>query len=299
MDKGSTVIGAGPVEFAMSYRQEIMDDQGLCLQVYAKIDDKDTEILRFDCFDQNPHYHYGPENHNIRLHMDKTTAGSSLGWTLGNIRHKLSAMVRRSGYEDLANSVEANPMSATKMDELETTARTMAAEGRRTVHHMMPELIEGDKIEVGNLRFGLEYRHLPQISDEGMAIHVLADVADQEVELLAFDCFEKAPHYHYGPRNQDVRVYWDVTTSGETLRWTLDQFKSGNLRSMIERAGYPSIAASVDEKLVQEMLPGIEARCFDLVSQNKTGQNGAKDDRKTKAQLIQELESLREQVAAL
>ena len=299
MDKGSTVIGAGPVEFAMSYRAEIMDDQGLCLQVYAKIDDKDTEILRFDCFDQKPHYHYGPENHNIRLFMDKTTAGSPLGWTLGNIRHKLSAMVRRSGYEDLANSVEANPISAAKLDELETTARNMSGEGRRTVHHMMPEMLDGDKVEVGNLRFGLEYRHLPQISDEGMAIHVLADVADQEVELLAFDCFEKGPHYHYGPRNQDVRVYWDVTTSGETLRWTLDQFKSGNLRSMIARAGYPSIAASVDEKLVQEKLPDIEARCFALVAQNKGGQNGPKDDRKTKAQLIQELESLREQVAAL
>ena len=133
-----------------------------------------------------------------------------------------------------------------------------------------------------------------------MAIHVLADVADQEVELLAFDCFEGDPHYHYGPRNEDVRIYWDVTTSGETLRWTLDQFKAGNLKNMIERAGYPSIAKAVDEKLIQEKLPEIEARCFELVAMNKTAQGAPKDDgRKTKAQLIQELENLREQVAAL
>ena len=75
MDKGSTVIDAGVVDFAMSYRKEIMNDQGLCLQVYSKIGDKDTEILRFDCFDQAPHYHYGPENHNIRLHNDKSSSG--------------------------------------------------------------------------------------------------------------------------------------------------------------------------------------------------------------------------------
>ena len=77
MEKGSTTIDGGSVEFAMSYRQEIMDDQGVCLQVYSKVDGNDTEILRFDCFDQAPHYHYGPENHNIRLFMDKTTCGRS------------------------------------------------------------------------------------------------------------------------------------------------------------------------------------------------------------------------------
>ena len=225
MEKGNAVIHAGSVDFALSYRDEIMDDQGLCVQVYSEVDGHDTEILRFDCFDQAPHYHYGPENLNIRLHMDKTTAGNPLGWTLGNIRDNLSGMVRRSGYEDLADNLEAKPVSTAKLDELESTSRTMAQDGRRTVLHEMPEMLEGDKIEVGNIKFGLEYRHLPSINDEGMAIHVLADVVGQEVELLAFDCFKGAPHFHYGPRNQDVRIYWDVTTSGETLRWTLDQFQ--------------------------------------------------------------------------
>lgn len=299
MEKSGTVINAGVVDITLNYRPG-MADQGLGVQVYAMVDDKETEILRFDCFVQTPHYHYGPENHNIRLNMDKTTAGSPFRWTMNNLRNRLPAMIRRAGYEDLAAAVEANPVPKATLDQIEAKGREMALAERRTVHHLMPELIEGDKIEVGNLRFGLEYRHLPQISDEGMAIHVLADVADQEVELLAFDCFEGDPHYHYGPRNEDVRIYWDVTTSGETLRWTLDQFKAGNLRSMIERAGYPSIAKAVDERLVQEKLPEIEARCFELVAMNKSAQGAPKDDgRKTKAQLIQELEALREQVAAL
>ena len=289
MDKGDTVVDGGLVDIAMSYRKELMPDQGLCIQVYSEIDGHDTEILRFDCFDQDPHYHYGPENHNIRLHLDKTTAGNPVGWTMDNIRNKLPQMVRRSGYDALADGLEANPVSQAALDEAEAKARDLSRNERRTVHHLMPEMIDGDCIEVGNLRFGLEYRHLA--NDEGMAIHVLSDVAGQEVELLAFDCFEKGPHYHYGPRNQDVRIYWDVTTSGETLRWTLDQFKAGNIRNMIERAGYPSIAASVDESLLQQTLPQIEARSFELVALNKGGD--------AKAELMKEIESLREKVAAL
>jgi len=299
MDKGSTVIDAGAVTIAMSYRDEIMDDQGLCVQVYAEADGKDTEILRFDCFDQAPHYHYGPENLNVRLFMDKTTAGNPLGWTFSQIRNNLPDMIERSGYEDLAEKIKSSPISAKTLDEAESKGRELTKAGRRTVTHMFERQLEGDLYEAGNIRFGLEYRLLPQINSEGMAIHVMSDVAGQNVELLAFDCFENGPHYHYGPRNQDIRIYWDTTTSGETLRWTLDQFKAGNLRKMIDRAGYPSIASALDENLIQSILPEIEERCFALVAENKKAQSAPKDDRKTKSQLIQEIEALREQVAAL
>jgi len=268
MDKGAATIDGGSVEFAMGYRAEIMDDQGLCVQVYSKIDGKDTEILRFDCFDQAPHYHYGPENHNIRLFLDKTTSGNPLGWTLNNLRNNMVAMVSRSGYEDLAASLEKAPVKKAILDKVEAKSRDLIREGRRTVHHTMPEMVDGDIVEAGNIRFGLEYRHLPQINDEGMAIHVLTDVAGQEVEVLAFDCFQNGPHYHYGPRNQDIRMYWDVTTSGETLKWTLDQFKGGKLKTMIERAGYPSVAAELDESLVQSLMPKIEKRSWELVALN-------------------------------
>ena len=101
-------------------------------------------------------------------------------------------------------------------------------------------------------------------------------------------------------RNQDIRLYWDTTTSGDTLAWTLNQFKSGNLKNMIERAGYPTVANELDEVQLQAMLPEIERRAFELVAENKAAQNGGpSDSRKTKAQLIEELESLREQVTAL
>ncbi len=296
MDKGSVVFNGGAVDITLEYR-ELMPDQGLCVQVFGKAEGQDTEILRFDCFDQMPHYHYGPANHNIRLNMDKTTVGNPFGWTLDNLRTKLPAMIQRAGYEDLAAEVEANPVAAAVLDEVEAKGRQMAVGMRRTVTHKFERMLEEDVFTVGNLRIGLEYRILPQANTEGLAIHVLSDVADQNVELLAFDCFVNGPHYHYGPRNQDIRIYWDTTTSGETLRWTIDQFYAGNMKKMVERAGYPTIANDIDENLLQATLPAIEKRAFALVAENEGAIDRMQND--PKAALLKEIESLRERVAAL
>ena len=200
-------------------------------------------------------------------------------------------MIRRSGYDALADAVEASPVSEATLDQIEAKGREMAVGMRRTVAHQFERMLEGDVYTVGNLRIGLEYRFAG--NSEGLAIHVLSDVADQTVELLAFDCFLNGPHYHYGPRNQDIRIYWDTTTSGETLRWTIDQFYAGNLKNMIERAGYPTIANDVDENLLQATMPAIEKRAFELVEENRGGGNDPK------AALLKEIESLKERVAAL
>ncbi len=56
VDKGSTVVSAGAVDVVMSYRNDIPGDAGLCIQIYAEVDGQDTELLRFDCFANAPHY---------------------------------------------------------------------------------------------------------------------------------------------------------------------------------------------------------------------------------------------------
>jgi len=301
VDNETTVIDAGAVTIALRYRDETMSDQGLGIQVFGEADGKNTEILRFDCFDHRPHYHYGPENLNIRQDMDQTTTGNTLGWTIKQLELRLPEMIERAGYDDLAAKVRSNPVPQAALMEAETKGRELARTGRRTVAHQFERLLEKDIFVAGNIRFMLEYRILPQINSEGMAIHVMSDVADQNVEILAFDCFDDGPHYHYGPRNLDMRIYWDttITPEKETLRWTLEQFKAGNLRKMIDRAGYPAIANALDENLVQSMMPAIEKRSYELVAENNTAQAVPSDGKRTKAQLIEELEDLRKQVAAL
>ena len=130
-------------------------------------------------------------------------------------------MIRRSGYDALADAVEANPVASETLDDpLKAGAvRWLSASGglSPTCSSACWRTMSSPS---ATWRIGLEYRILPQANTEGLAIHVLSDVAGQNVELLAFDCFINGPHYHYGPRNQDIRIYWDTTTSGETLRWT-------------------------------------------------------------------------------
>ncbi len=248
MNIGDKRIEAGAVTFTLQYRAEQqLPDQGVCIQVVSEVSGKETELLRFDCFDQLPHYHYGPENKNERLELDKTTAGNPLGWTLKQLRARLPEMIKRAGYPEVAERLDAS-LVETKLDQVEAEAREMAVTQRNNVTHNRGDVV----VEAGNIKFGLEFRELK--TDRGLAIHVMSDVAGQEIELLAFDCFENGPHYHYGPRNQNVILYWDTTVVPDTLRWALDQFKGGKLPAMIQRAGYPGVVAAMDNELIAATL---------------------------------------------
>ena len=75
MDIGNTRIEAGAVTFALHHRYldggaphtqgaggrgNSNPTQGVCIQVAGNIGGRETELLRFDCFDGDAHYHYGP-----------------------------------------------------------------------------------------------------------------------------------------------------------------------------------------------------------------------------------------------
>src|SRR5438093_10707155 len=103
----------------------------------------------------------------------------------------------------------------------------MAVRRRRTGRHNRGT----DVFEARNIRFGLEMRVAGQ-GDGGIAIHVLGDIAGQEVELLAFDCFRIYPHYHYGPMYKNERIYLDKALVPDPCKWSYDQFKGCRLSAM-------------------------------------------------------------------
>ena len=73
-ERGDVIIGDGNIKFGLEYR-DLLNDQGVCLHALGDVDGEEVELLRFDCFDHEPHYHYGPEKRNTRLMLDKTTEG--------------------------------------------------------------------------------------------------------------------------------------------------------------------------------------------------------------------------------
>jgi hypothetical protein len=268
MNTTTTTISCPPICFALQYRD--IDggaphqqgaggrggsdaDQGVSVQVVGTVGGTERPLLRFDCFDNRPHYHYDPQNRNIRIMLDPTTAGNPLRWTLTQLRGRLPAMLEHAGYRDIAEQIAPSRLSAA-LEEVEVKACAMAIQQRNTVRHNRGT----DVIDAGNIRFGLEMRTVGQ--DGGIAIHVLGDVAGQETELLAFDCFRTYPHYHYGPMSKNERIFWDTTLVPDPFAWTLDQFKTGRLPAMLTRAGYPIIASALDDALVADRLGEVEKR---------------------------------------
>jgi hypothetical protein len=125
-------------------------------------------------------------------------------------------------------------------------------------------------------------RRLP-IGDGGLAMHVLADLAGsteasyvEETEILAFDCFWDGPHYHYGPRNKNHRIYWDKTLVKDPLGWVFDKLENKKLGAMIERAGYPGVAADLDLDKIESILPAMKKRAREMQAEGEalTGHPG-------------------------
>lgn len=285
---------AHPVSFIV--RHQLWDgnvedhvDQGISIDVAADVGGKETVLLRFNCFDIERSYVYGPENPElttpgrvggglgVHCRMDPITDGNPITWTIRTLSRKLPQMIERAGYKDIA---AATNMAAVQriLPEVEACARETFLTKRNTVKHNRGT----DLFEAGNIRFGLEMRRLRN-GDGGLALHVLGDVGGskgksyvEETELLAFDCFWNGAHYHYGPRNKNHRINWDMTIIDDPLEWTFEQLEKGRLGAMIERAGYPGIAADLDTDAITAVLPALKKRAFEMYEEGErlTGHKG-------------------------
>ena len=107
MDRSASVISAGVLDIAIRYRDDILGDVGVSIQVFAKIAGQATQLLRFDCFANSPHYHYGVGTGSERLFLDVTAEGDPLQWTLERFqRGRLRAMIERAGYSAVADALD-------------------------------------------------------------------------------------------------------------------------------------------------------------------------------------------------
>ena len=297
-----TRFTAGPLTFVV--RHELWDgnihdhaDQGVSIAVAGDVGGKETTLLRFNCFDQEKSYVYGPENPNppsagptmsddlpqtlsgsCQLYrMDPIADGNPIGWTVRTLEKKLPKMLERAGYKEVAVATDLAEVGRV-LPEVESCARALFAAKRNTVKHN-----RGTEIfDAGNIRFGLEMRRQAG-GDGGLAVHVLTDIGGstgrayvEETEILAFDCFWQFPHYHYGPRNKNHRIFWDKTLVEDPLGWVFEQFENRKLGAMIERAGYPGVAADLDLDKIAALLPIVKKKAREMQAEGErlTGHPG-------------------------
>jgi hypothetical protein len=303
MAEASQRFTAGPLAFVV--RHELWDgnihdhaDQGVSISVTAEVAGKGTTLLRFNCFDQERSYIYGPENPDQRpgepmmaddvalvgngnmnrvYRMDPIADGNPIGWTVRTLEKKLPKMLERAGYPQIAAATDLAEVRDV-LPEVEACARELFAAKRNTVKHNRGT----DIFEAGNIRFGLEMRRQAG-GDGGLAVHVLTDIGGSkgrayvdETEILAFDCFWQFPHYHYGPRNKNHRIFWDKTLIEDPLGWVFEQFENRKLAAMIERAGYPGVAADLDLEKIAALLPAVKKRAREMQAEGErlTGHPG-------------------------
>ncbi len=124
---------------------------------------------------------------------------------------------------------------------------------------------EQTRIEAGAVAFAMRYRD-DIAGDEGLCIEVRGEVEGADTELLRFDCFAVAPHYHYGPQAGDERLMLDLTAAGDALEWALSCFERGRLPAMLERAGYSAVADALDEGAVASALPELVSSAHAIVA---------------------------------
>lgn len=91
-----------------SVSEELLEDRGVSLHVFGSSGSESLEYIRFDCFEEDPHYHYvcWPKRTNQMIHMDPVVQGDPLDWALHCIRYRLREMLTRAGAEDIAAAVE-------------------------------------------------------------------------------------------------------------------------------------------------------------------------------------------------
>src|SRR4029077_10217061 len=189
MEKASQRFTAGPLTFTV--RHELWDgnihdhaDQGVSIEGKAGIVGKETALLRFNCFDFEKSYVYGPENTELAVHgpetlggtaltnlyrMESTVDGNPIGWTVKTLSTKLPKMLQRAGYPAIAEMTDMAEVQ-NLLPKVEACARQIYATKRHTVKQNSGT----DIFEAGNIRFGLEMRRQAG-GDGGLAIHVLAD----------------------------------------------------------------------------------------------------------------------------
>jgi hypothetical protein len=123
-----------------------LDDRGVALHVCAQQDGEWRELLRFDCFAEDPHYHYVSwrARANEMIQLDPVADGDPLAWALERIRTRLPQMLERAGAGDVAARLDFAALEDAlprvtqaafraryEHDDERVLAAAAAAEGRR------------------------------------------------------------------------------------------------------------------------------------------------------------------------
>ena len=136
VEANTEYFDAGPVRIGVEYRllndaiaavrtleaargtdrgpANVPDDRGVSIHVFAVRNGSASEHLRFDCFEEDPHYHYvsHAQSSNEMLHMDPIANGDTVAWALERLRTRLPQMLERADAGDVVARLDPHALEA-------------------------------------------------------------------------------------------------------------------------------------------------------------------------------------------
>ena len=116
------VFQVGGIELHVNNR-DIGEDGGPSVRVYGEVDDENVQLLRFDCFRKDPHYHYDPSGKNDQRSLDKENVPDSVAWTVEQLEQNLVEMIHTAGYASVAEAVDQTAVTQV-LSEVESLMRS-------------------------------------------------------------------------------------------------------------------------------------------------------------------------------
>ena len=116
----------GRFKFDISYRR-MRGDQGLSIRVSGPVDDETRELLRFDCFDNRPHYHVEVYGKNEITAIDDDDATE---WSLKVLTERFEGLVDAAGADAL--NLEERDSLDNALSQVSNDSRNLVAAERAT-----------------------------------------------------------------------------------------------------------------------------------------------------------------------
>ena len=126
-------FGAGDLNFRVLQRS-VDEDGGVSIEVCAPIEGAETQLIRFDLFRGDPHYHV-PSSEPKPIRLEGKSPEEAMDFALGCIRERLPELLREAGYPQFEG--------ATSPDQ-----RTEAAQRVAEASQQAPEPTDFQRIEL-------------------------------------------------------------------------------------------------------------------------------------------------------
>ena len=117
-------VEAGDLQLRVRKRR-VDADGGVSIEVCGRVEGESTELIRFDLFRGDPHYHV-PSSEPKPIRLEGKSPEEAMDFALGCIRERLPELLEQAGFPQLGDSTSAEQRE--RAAELVSEASQRAAE---------------------------------------------------------------------------------------------------------------------------------------------------------------------------